>query len=328
MRPLTRALLVNLLIVATAHAAGEKDGRQRQKQKGPDKTAPGAAGAAATAHEFRAKPRLVMKTTKPTAKLTPGGKLSRYSPLGYGKDESPDVAEHQQPDYKAWRESAIHDLELDSGEHVPVALVEVGPPDAEKPTIVHFHGATVQLENVLLWRLARAFEAEGRPVRIVAPRFNDAEKVVQQLAKDGKKVATMGHSAGNGPAQRLAGRYPELVSHYIGIAGGGGGAGGVKSLMFQGTNDGGSLQMFSYGAKNADVIGLALEGVDHSMRFAPGGLPGGPMKGKFNATPETAQVARRLAGTVMEFVTGNPGDKPFLAGLRGGAWQGSFLEGR
>ena len=205
-----------------------------------------------------------------------------------------------------------------------LALVEVGRPGVNKPTIVHFHGATVQLENVLLFRLARAAKAEGRPVRIIGARAQDADRIITELTRNGEKVAVMGHSAGSGMAQSVARRHQDKVSHYIGIGGPGSVGGSVKTLLLNGTNGNDGFESAkSLATRDPSVTALTLEGVDHSMRQAPAGLPGGKAKADHNASPETARVAQRVVRSVVDFVSGK--QDGFFAGVQG-SWQGRFDE--
>ncbi|HEU5057451.1 MAG TPA: alpha/beta hydrolase [Kofleriaceae bacterium] len=317
MRTLAFGTLLSLAVIAAAFPGAAHATAKKQPQKRAAKKTTGTQKVVVKKGVRGTLPR----TGLARPKLTAGTAKSGYRRLSYGKDETPDVAAHEQAAYHQWQDSAMHDLELPGGGHAPVAVIEVGPP-GPKPTIVHFHGATVQVENVLLWRLARAFQAEGRPIRIIAPRHQDGRQVIDALTQGGEKVAVMGHSAGSGTAQSIAAGNPDKVSHDIGIGSPGTIGRGVKTLLLNGTNGrDGYEHALRLAEQDDSVTALVLDGVDHSMRQAPAGLPGGEQKARFNATPETARVARRVARSVTDFVSGEAGG--FFAGVRG-SWQGRF----
>jgi hypothetical protein len=304
-------MMIGFLVTSSASAAKEKG--ERQKGKRSSTTAPAAKVEKPIVNVAHSPVKLIGAPKAKALKLVPAAPAPKGR-MELGKDESTDVAEHQQADYRAWRGKVSQEIVTEKGQKLPVAIVEIGPPDVEKPTIVHFHGASVQPENVLLWRLARAFEEVGKPVRIIAPSYRNGDEVLKEVTRTYGKVAVSGHSAGSGQAASMAQRYPDMVTHYIGM-GGPSSAGATPTLLFQGSNDGGGYLSSFKG--NKAVTALNLDGVDHSMRSAPGNTSPGPEKQKYNATPETAKVARGVATTMLEFVSGKPvGERGFLSGLK------------
>lgn len=185
---------------------------------------------------------------------------------------------------------------------VKVTKVEVGKPGAPKPTILHFHGAGVDYKNVLVWRLARAARADGRPIRIISVEHEDAEHV---LAAMKEPVVVMGHSAGTGVASYLARRYPDKVTQYIGLA-------PVPqallpgleqpSTILHGTDDDVIPIGYSrFGRLFNGTRMLEMQGVDHSFRYRPGGDAGGS-KADHNLTRESDVVARKVMSVIHSIV--------------------------
>ena len=67
------------------------------------------------------------------------------------KDERWDLRPGDRQAFRDWRASVRGRL---GG--APIADIKVGNPDPGQPTVLHFHGAGVGHENILVWRLARA----------------------------------------------------------------------------------------------------------------------------------------------------------------------------
>jgi hypothetical protein len=193
------------------------------------------------------------------------------------------------PRFKSWQRRSATTI---AG--VKVSQIEVGAKDAPKPTILHFHGAGVDYQNILVWRLARAARAQGKPIRIISVEHEDAEHVLKAMKEP---VALMGHSAGTGVASWLARKYPDKVTKYIGLApvprallpGL-----RVPSTIIHGTDDDViPVQYSRFGRFLNGTRMIEMRGVDHSLRYRPGGDEGGS-KADHNLTPESDVVARQV----------------------------------
>ncbi|HJZ85786.1 MAG TPA: alpha/beta hydrolase [Polyangia bacterium] len=219
-----------------------------------------------------------------------------------GKLEEEDVLPQRMHGFRQWRESVAVDAGH-LGNRLPMALVEAGQQGKDTITILHFHGASVRPDNILLWRMAESVKRLGASVRIVAPSEHESpESILNRLTENGEKVIVAGHSMGAEAAMRVAARYPAQVAAVVTY-----GAGlplsswtRVPQLHFQGSNDGGALghlgaKLPSHGAfapivfQGKGVTSVLLEGVDHSLRLGPGTYgPGG--KATYNDTVESAEV--------------------------------------
>lgn len=121
------------------------------------------------------------------------------------KDENPDLKPEHRPAFNAWRRGAASRL----GD-VPVTEFKVGDPTG-LPTVLHFHGAGVPPDNILVWRMARAAEARGEPIRFVSaewPETPDGKLDIGQLvalfeAIPGQVILS-GHSRGTDYASTIA----------------------------------------------------------------------------------------------------------------------------
>lgn len=247
------------------------------------------------------------------------------------KDEMVDVAGGQQAAYKAWRGQAMRGLRVASGRSVDVAVVDVGPPAADKPTIVHFHGATVQVENVLLFRLAEAYAANGTPVRVIGVPYTrsaaEAEAVIAALTADGGKVALQGHSAGAAQIATMAAKFgPDKISHLIALGQPMRSVRGIPTLNITGTRDNiasATADAERYQQSDPAVTSVNLDGADHSMRQGEKTRDSAD-KARSNATAASAQLARRVAETAVDFVNDAPSS--FIASVRGTTWNGRFAD--
>jgi hypothetical protein len=219
------------------------------------------------------------------------------------KDERWDLLPGDRQAFRDWRKSVRARL---GG--APVADIKVGNPDPGQPTVLHFHGAGVGHENILVWRLARAAQEIGQPIRIISARHRDAAKVLGAI--DGE-VVVMGHSAGSGMASLVARYAPGKVKSYIGLApvpralkpGL-----PVPSLLIHGTDDDViDVENTRAGQFFNRSRFVEMPGVDHSLRHRPGAQGS---KADHNLTAESDAVARDVVKLVLETVQANTTANP------------------
>jgi hypothetical protein len=166
--------------------------------------------------------------------------------------------------------------------------------------VLHFHGANVGHENILVWRIARAAEELGEPIRIISARPQDAVAVLKAI--DGP-VVVMGHSAGSEIASLVARYFPGRVKSYIGLApvpralkpGL-----PVPSLIIHGADD--DIIPVKYSRRgqffNTSRY-VEMADVDHSLRFRP--LAAGDKK-DHNLTPASDEVSRQIVTLLLDTV--------------------------
>jgi hypothetical protein len=278
------SVLFIVMETSAAHAIATSGGKTTSRASGRSggTTGAGAASRRLQTGSGKGSPRSL---TARTPKQQPSRlRFQARQEAGYGKDESSDLNETQRGQYHAWQARVKQTMVTESGEHLQVAVVEVGPPGVPKETLVHLHGATVQPENILLWRMAKAAEADGRPIRIIAPTDGQAEKVLDEAYREYGEVLLSGHSMGSVQGAGLAGRHPDKVKGFIGFGSPAAPSGKVPTLLVQGENDGPAAAR-SLAAGNPHVTALILRGVDHSLRLAPANSGPGAEKARYNATP-------------------------------------------
>jgi hypothetical protein len=216
------------------------------------------------------------------------------------KDELPDLKPAERSAFTRWRKtSAATFLGF------PVAKIEVGPPSATKPTILYFHGASVDHANILTWRLARAAAAVGKPVLIYSARYRDVEGIAAKLDRP---VVVMGHSRGTDYAARIAQAAPDKVTHYIGLA-------PVPkafekpltmpATVLHGIDDDviPISETLTLKRTGATFTFVKMDEVDHSFRHRP--FAAGS-KADFNLSAESDQVARTVVQLVHDALEGKP----------------------
>jgi pimeloyl-ACP methyl ester carboxylesterase len=226
---------------------------------------PASGGNASPAKSIKAAYRATPKVMQKTAQL--------------GKLEEEDVLPDLVPSFRKWRESVMVEKGR-FGNRRPVAYAETGAQDHDPLTILHFHGASVRPDNILLWRIVQSLERMGASARVVAPSLSDSktEEIIQNLTAKGDGLIVMGHSAGASAASSIAAQHADQILTLATFGGGAASGASYPELHFHGTNDNGVIAgkqaMPGQGAFRPYGDGqgnIALDGADHSLRISPGG---------------------------------------------------------
>jgi pimeloyl-ACP methyl ester carboxylesterase len=122
--------------------------------------------------------------------------------------------------------------------------------------------------------------------------------VLRKLSAEGGTVLIGGHSAGGGVVEELAEDNPTLVKGAIFLNGFTHGDLPVPSLVFMGSKD------YVGDVYGANSVGVVLEGVDHSGRYAPDHYLSSREKDEANRTVDTWEIARLMAKRIKSWTEG------------------------